>query len=191
MIDVCRKHGVRLSINHGRRWDWQYRKIGELLRGDTIGDLRAMALHFTAGLANNGTHYFDMLRYFAGDVEWAIGRLDDPEALDPKGSGYFRFKSGVECVVNGTTGGNAEYLFELIGTEGRIAVTTGRGPDFRLFVDGRERPFPEVPEDQKLNTFGYGRCVIPLSAEEIVQSLDRNEDTVSSGEDVRVPATYE
>ncbi len=183
MIDACEKNGVRLSINHGRRFDWHYRKIGELLNDGTIGDLRAMSCHYSAGLANNGTHYFDMLRYFAGDVEWAMGRLEDPDALDPRGSGYFSFKSGVECVVNGVTGTNAQYLFELIGSNGRIGVSSGRGPEFKLFVDGEERPFPEVPEDQKLNTFGNGRCVIPLSAEEIVESLEKNEDTASTGHD--------
>ena len=185
MIDVCAKHGVKLSINHGRRFDWQYRKIGELLGDGTIGDLRAMSLHYSAGLANNGTHYFDMLRYFAGDVDWAMGRLEDPTALDPRGSGYFCFKTGVECVVNGVTGANAQYLFELIGSKGRIAVTNGRGPEFKLFVDGQEQSFPEVPDDQKLNTFGSGRCVIPLSVEDIVDSLDKDVDTVSTGHDGR------
>lgn len=185
MIDVCAKHSVRLSINHGRRFDWQYRKIGELLTDGTIGELKAMSLHYSAGLANNGTHYFDMLRYFAGDVDWAVGRLEDPEALDPRGSGYFQFKSGVECVVNGITGAGARNLFELIGSEGRIEVTNGRGPNFKLMVDGEERSFPEVPADQVVNTFGNGRCVIPLSVEEIVESLDKDEDTASTGQDGR------
>ena len=185
MIEVCEKQGVRLSINHGRRWDWQYRKIGELLDQKTIGDLQALALNYTAGLANNGTHYFDMLRYFAGNVEWAVGRLQDPNALDPKGSGLFHFRTGVDCIVNGITGRNARYLFELMGTEGRIAVTGGRGPMFELSIGGKEHPFPETPADQEVNTFGNGRCVIPLSVEEIVESLDESKDTVSTGHDGR------
>ena len=140
MIDVCEKHGVRLSINHGRRWDWQYRKIGELLDQKTIGDLQAMVLNYTAGLANNGTHFFDMLRYFAGNVAWAVGRLLDPGALDPKGSGLFHFTNGVDCIVNGINGKNARYLFELIGSEGRIAVTGDRGPKFELSIGGNRSP---------------------------------------------------
>jgi predicted dehydrogenase len=185
MIDVCEKHGVRLSINHGRRWDWQYRKIKELLDQKTIGDLVGVSLNYTAGLANNGTHYFDVLRYFGGEVEWAIGRLQDPNALDPKGNGLFHFRSGIDAVVNGISGSNARYLFELIGSAGRIAVTNERGPSFELLMDGKELPFPEVPEDQKLNTFGSGRCVIPGSVEAIVESLDKDEDTVSTGLDGR------
>ena len=185
MIEVCERHGVRLSINHGRRWDWQYRKIGELLDQKTIGDLQAMVLNYTAGLANNGTHYFDMLRYFAGNVEWAVGRLQDPGALDPKGSGLFHFTNGVDCIVNGINGRNARYLFELIGSEGRIAVTSDRGPKFELSIGGKEHPFLKTPADQEVNTFGNGRCVIPLSIKEIVESLDESKDTVSTGQEGR------
>jgi predicted dehydrogenase len=185
MIDVCEKNGVKLSINHGRRWDWQYRKIKELLDQKTIGDLQAMSLNYTAGLANNGTHYFDTLRYFAGEVDWAIGRLQDPDALDPRGSGLFHFQSGIDAVVNGIAGATSRYLFELIGAEGRIAVTNGRGPEFEFYVNGKAQPFPEVPEEHRLNTFGSGRCVIPGSVEAIVESLDNNEDTVSTGYDGR------
>jgi len=185
MIAICEENNVRLSINHGRRWDVQYRKIGELIEQEVIGSLQAMTLHYTAGLANNGTHYFDMLRFFAGDVAWAMGRLVNPNALDPQGSGFFQFQNGVECIVNGSSGINAGNLFELIGSKGRIAVANIRPPQFKLFVDGKEEVFPELPEDQRVNTFGAGRCVIPLSIQEIVESLDKDEDTVSTGRDGR------
>jgi len=189
MIAAGAAVGVRLTINHGRRWDWQYRQVGRLLREGRIGALRAMALHGACGLANNGTHYFDMLRYFAGDVAWAVGRLADPEALDPRGSGYFHFASGVECTVNLATAGRAAHLFELIGERGRIVVANNRPPRFRVFVDAdgvmAEQPFPQTPAEEVVNTFGAGRCVLPRAVEEIVASLDRGEPTCSTGEDGR------
>lgn len=189
MIAACDARGVRLSINHGRRWDRQYRKVKELIDAGRIGELQSMTLHFSAGLANNGTHYFDMLRYFAGEVEWAVGYLQDPDALDPRGDGYFYFQSGVRCIVNGVTGSKATHLYELLGSKGRITISNTRPPQFRLFVESenglKEEPFPEVPEDQRINTFGAGRCVIPLSVEEIVESLDTDADTVSTGRDGR------
>ena len=186
MIEACDRAGVWLSINHGRRWDWQYRQIGRLLREGRIGELRAMALNSACGLANNGTHYFDMLRYFAGDVAWAVGHLEEPDSLDPRGSGYFAFQNGVRCTVDLANAGRASNLFELIGDRGRITVEPGRPPTFRLFVldDGgamREEPFPETPADQVVHTFGGGRCVIPQSVIEIVESLDRAEPTCSTG----------
>lgn len=185
MIDACDAHDVKLSVNHGRRWDWQFRKVKELIDQERIGELRAMELNFSAGLANNGTHYFDMLRYFTGEVAWAVGHLHSPDSLDPSGSGYFYFQNGVRCNVNGVSGGGATYIFELIGSKGRITIGNPRPPQFRLVVDGKEVVFDEIPEDQKINTFGIGRCVIPLSVKEIVDSLDQNTDTVSTGRDGR------
>ena len=185
MIDVCRKNNVKLSINHTRRWDWQFRKIKELIDQQVIGSLQAMTLQYSAGLANNGTHYLDMLRFFAGDVAWAIGHLADPDALDPRGAGYFQFQNGVECILNGSTGGKAQHLCELIGSKGRITVVNSQPRQFKLFVDNKEEKFPVVPEEQKVNTTNAGRCVIPLSVAEIAESLDRDQDTISTGEDGR------
>ena len=185
MIDICQKNNVKLSINHGRRWDWQYRKVKELIAQEYIGVLQSMTLHFSAGLANNGTHYFDMLRFFAGNVQWGVGCLVGTGSLDPQGSGYFHFQNDVQCIVNGVYGGRAQNLFELIGSKGRILVTNTRPPQFKIYVGNKEELFPNVPEDQKINTFGSGRCVIPLSVEEIVDSLDSNQDSISTGHDGR------
>ena len=98
----------------------------------------------------------------------------------------------MRCIVNGVTGSKATHLYELLGSKGRITISNTRPPQFRLFVESenglKEEPFPEVPEDQRINTFGAGRCVIPLSVEEIVESLDTDADTVSTGRDGRAGA---
>ena len=123
MIDMCLSNNVKLSINHGRRWDWQYRKVKELIDQEYIGVLQSMTLHFSAGLANNGTHYFDMLRFFAGNVQWGVGCLVGTGSLDTQGSGYFHFQNDVQCIVNGVYCVRADHLFELIGTKGPFLVT--------------------------------------------------------------------
>ena len=187
MIAVCDENNVKLTINHTRRWDWEYRKAKELIDSGEIGQLRGVTLHFNGALANMGSHYFDMLRFFAGDVAWSVGHLSNPESLDPGGSGYFCFKNGMRGIVNGATGHNASFVFELLGSKGRITISESPRPaEIRLYVnDGglKEKPFPELPEEAKTYTFGVGRCVIPLAVEEIVDSVEQNKDTISSGRD--------
>ena len=185
MVDVCRQNKVVLSINHTRRWDWQCRQVKDILQQERIGTLRAMTLHFSAGLANNGTHYFDLLRFFAGDVRWAVGHLVNSDSLDPSGSGYFHFENDVQCLVNGSSGAGAQFLYELIGSKGRITIANTRPCQFQLWVDGKMADFPSIPANQQVNTIGMGRCVIPLSVEELIEALDHNRDTISTGEDGR------
>jgi len=189
MIAACEANGVKLSINHTRRWDWCFRTVKSLIDQGRIGGLRAMTLNFSAGLTNAGTHYFDMLRFFAGDVAWAVGHVSGRELLDPRGSGYFYFENDVRCFVNGVGGGHADSIFELVGGAGRITIPTSRPAKPRLFVDDgsglKEEPFPATPEEQEVNTFGVGRCVIPLSIQEIVECLDAGTDSNSTGIDGR------
>ncbi len=189
MIAACATHGVKLSINHTRRWDWRFRTVKSLIEQGRIGDLQAMTLNFSGGMTNGGTHYFDMLRFFAGDVAWAVGHLSGKELLDPGGSGYFYFHNNVRCHVNSVGGGRADSIFELIGNQGRITISSIRPGRFRLFVDDgngiKEEPFPATPAEHRINTFSMGRCVIPLSVEEIVESLDSGTDTISTGFDGR------
>jgi predicted dehydrogenase len=187
MIAVCEENNVKLSINHTRRWDWEHRKAKDIIDNGEIGQLIGITLHFGGALGNMGTHYFDAMRFFAGDVSWSVGHLSNPESLDPGGSGYFHFKNGVRGIVNGAAGYNSSFLFELLGSKGRITISERSRPArFRLHVDDgglRERPFPEVPEEARTQIIGAGRCVIPLAIEEIVDSIERNEDTISSGHD--------
>jgi predicted dehydrogenase len=187
MIAVCDENNVKLTINHTRRWDWQYRKAKELIDNGEIGQLRGVTLHFSGALANSGTHYFDMVRFFAGDVAWSVGHLSNPDNLDPGGSGYFYFENGVRGIVNGATGHNAAFLYELLGSKGRITISERPRPaEFSLCVDDgglKRKLFPELPEEARTHTFGTGRCVIPLAVEEIIDSVERDEETVSSGRD--------
>ena len=187
MIVVCDENDVKLTINHTRRWDWKYRKAKEFIDNGEIGQLQGVTLHFSGALANSGTHYFDMMRFFAGDVAWSVGHLSNPGSLDPGGSGYFYFKNGAIGMANGATGRNAPFLFELLGSKGRITISESPRPaEFSLYVDDgglKRKPFPEIPAEAKTYTFGTGRCVIPLAAEEIVDSIEQDKETISSGRD--------
>ncbi len=96
-------------------------------------------------------------------------------------------ENGVRGIVNGATGQNASFLFELLGSKGHITISeTPRPAEVRLYVNNgglKEKPFPELPEEAKIHTFGIGRCVIPLAVEEIIESIEQNKDTISSGRD--------
>ena len=187
MIAVCDENNVKLSINHTRRWDWRYRKAKELIDSGEIGQLQGVSLHFGGALGNMGTHYFDIMRFLVGDVAWSMGHLSNPDSFDPGGSGYFCFKNGVRGTVNGATGHNASFLFELLGSKGRITVSESPRPAaLRLYVDDgglTEKAFPKLPGEAKMQTFGVGRCVIPLAVEEIIDSIEQDEETISSGRD--------
>ena len=155
MIQVCDQHKVKLAINHIKRASLYNTHVLNLIQQEEIGQLiRLRAVDKGGRKSGNalmamGTHLFDWMRLFAGDVEWAHAHLlqldgrestvydiKDAREINPKDQNdglvmgercfaSFRFKSGVHAEADflaEAQGNDRGYGIDLIGTEGRIAV---------------------------------------------------------------------
>jgi len=64
VIKICKKNNVILSINHRRRFDPLFHSIKKLLRMKKFGKIQFMNIYYGGGIANTGSHVFDVLRMF-------------------------------------------------------------------------------------------------------------------------------
>lgn len=65
MIAACANHGVKLAINHTRRWEsvWQYvawKFVRDRYYGDPVGSVG----YFSGDLVNDGTHIADLVNWY-------------------------------------------------------------------------------------------------------------------------------
>jgi predicted dehydrogenase len=89
MIAVCRNAGVKLAINHSRRRFEPYLQIEAALAADLFGDVRMMRTTCGGvGLANIGTHAFDLMRWFCGPALAVTGYVDREPQPNPRGSQF-------------------------------------------------------------------------------------------------------
>jgi predicted dehydrogenase len=69
MIAACAKAGARLAVNHQMRFMEQYTVPRGLLESEAFGGLRSVVVAAgNFGMAMNGTHYFEMFRFMAGEA---------------------------------------------------------------------------------------------------------------------------
>jgi len=69
MLKACRDRGTRLAINHQMRFMEQYTAPKALLDSEAYGGLRSVLVAAgNFGMAMNGTHYFEMFRFMAGEA---------------------------------------------------------------------------------------------------------------------------
>ena len=140
--------GRKVAIAHQAVYLPQVQRIKEMIEEGRIGDVISI---YSAGKCDRrgggedmmvlGTHTFNLMRFFVGDVAWMFGRVtqddqditaaDVREAGEPIGPiagdrvhSFFAFESGVtatfETRAREVTDGRT-YGLELIGSEGRIA----------------------------------------------------------------------
>ncbi len=160
MVETCDRHHVKFAINHIKRASPYNRHVLSLIEKGEIGDVVLMKATDKGGrkvgnsLMEMGTHLYDWLRLFAGDVEWThahLVQMDGREStvddikhtqevhpfdrdaglvLGERGHASFRFKNGihadVQFIAQPETNDNA-YGIDIIGTEGRIAIRESVG----------------------------------------------------------------
>ncbi|MEP6704961.1 MAG: Gfo/Idh/MocA family oxidoreductase, partial [Acidobacteriota bacterium] len=73
MAALANERGVCLATVYMRRYANNFQAVKKFLGDGGIGDLQTIAGVYIKGTFHNGTHWFDMLRYFAGEVERVSG----------------------------------------------------------------------------------------------------------------------
>jgi len=82
ILAACRAAGTVLEVGHGRRFDPWIHRTRALIAAGKIGQLLAISGNGKCDRRGGpedtmvlGTHMFDLMRLFAGDVAWAWGRI--------------------------------------------------------------------------------------------------------------------
>lgn len=137
MLDCCDERGVRLGINHTRRWSPAVRKFRDLLAEGAIGRVRSLLYTLGAGrLGCNGCHVVDLIRMLTGqEVVDVIGYLDTtgtpnprgPEFRDPGAHALLHLSDGARVFLDEMEDLGVPPSLSLVGSVGRARVEDVQG----------------------------------------------------------------
>ena len=210
MIEACRRSGTKLMINHTRRWHPTYMTAARLLEDGTIGALRCIVGICPGPLVHNGTHLFDLMRYFGGSVASVRGeihpvqktRCAQPASAKPTppqhavqdvpGSAMLLFHSG--AVGFADLDSRLGFGIELQGEAGRILIDAAADgltmwqyhspvspPTPRPWYQGG--PCKERTVQQVTGKSAKGTLISAL--EELIACIAHDREGTSSGQDGR------
>jgi len=135
LINACEAHAVKLIVHHYRRYLHAVQEVRQLLRSGMIGtSVEFIARNHQWDLMESGTHWLDMMRFFANDQPalWVMGQaistgqrkgyanVQYGHAMDDYGLAYICFADGTRGILESGGSGNEESAFRLIGTKGLI-----------------------------------------------------------------------
>jgi predicted dehydrogenase len=189
IVEICNKNNVLLQIDHQRRFDKFHQAIRDFIIGGKLGKIQQVSFYYTAGIANTGSHMFDLLRFFFGDVSWVIAFPSEnksPTESDPNFDGVIRFKNNVFCTIHACDVNNFSiFEMDIVGEKGRLIIThSGFDLDFYevrdsdLFSGYKELYSGEPPVDVNLP-----RDFMINGVKHLVKCLENSKPSISSGED--------
>ncbi len=194
MIDVVERHGVKMSIEHTRRYIYEYHEARALVRAGRIGTLQRIVGTLNgerAMLFRNGTHALDLICFFAeSEPAWVIGVLDadfenygpryagdggrDPKT-DPGALGIIHFTNGVRALYQGSQGTVGNLTIELIGDKGRLHV--GASDHQFTLASAGEGAYDLV--GRNLPRHHTTRSALQATIEEMAEMIARGGESVS------------
>jgi predicted dehydrogenase len=204
MIARCKQAGVKLVINHERRFDARYQQARAMIAAGAIGDVRTVVanvltrrwpaesvagnIELSGGgpLLHDGTHLFDALRFLVGELAWVAADVEWPEGggVETTARVQMRFASGAGGFLEG--GGDRRYFnfeIDVQGSSGRLRIGNGilglehTTPSSRYtgFEDLTPAEFPPAPTASK--------SAWVAAVEELVECVHTGRESTSSGED--------
>ncbi|MFH1568321.1 MAG: Gfo/Idh/MocA family oxidoreductase [Gemmatimonadota bacterium] len=201
--------GRKVAVAHQGVYLPRIQAVRHLLGAGRIGRVQALQAHGKQDSRGGGedmivlgTHLFNMMRYFAGDVAWmfahvtAGGREIEPRDVrlpsEPVGPvagdsvcSYFHFASGVAGFFESRrdqAGSSRRYGMEIVGSEGILSLRGGTGGELMIYPhpvflpaapDQRWQPLEEVP-DQSLAAGNQ------LAIADLIECIESGREPVSS-----------
>ncbi|WP_127581957.1 Gfo/Idh/MocA family protein [Paenibacillus koleovorans] len=213
MIDMSRKHGVKLGCIYQRRFMPTAVAVKEALRSNRLGKLvlgdvyqkyyRSPEYYKSAGwrgtwavdgggaLMNQGVHGIDLMLWLAGDVEsvfaYSAPLLRDIEVEDTAVA-VVKYKNGAFGVIQGTTSvyPNQGARYELHGENGTIVFDDEGFRQWKL-LDRPDEVAPEVERrvSSKIDPSQMDKDGHYILVDDMIRAIAEDRDPVVSGEEAR------
>jgi predicted dehydrogenase len=191
MIQQCAASGITLMIDHQRRFDRFHQDLAAYLREERLGEIQQVTCYYTAGIANTGSHLFDLLRLFFGEVEWVQGIYSNNSLQvrnDPNVDGWLQFDNGARAAVQSCDVRHYT-IFEIniLGALGRLRITSHgfdaqfeQAQESTRFAGYRELHSAKMPLDPN-----GPREFMLQAVEHLLDCVQRDQRPQCSGEDGR------
>jgi UDP-N-acetyl-2-amino-2-deoxyglucuronate dehydrogenase len=186
MIAACERTGTFLAVNHPYRFSTTVRRTKALIEAGAIGTLGVVTTFSAGGVLHGGTHTFDLLRYWAGDVVAIEAKMKNFSVdQDLPASGVLWFGSGVSGYFDHDH--DLSQAFEARGTAGYLTLSAlvGDGWLFRIapLNPATPRKYPGQLTVEPVEGESHARSPTQRLFAELYQTLTAGGPFISTGRD--------
>lgn len=187
IIELCKKNKVLLTVNHQRRFIPSYQNLATLIQRKNFGEIQHVNVYYGGGIANTGSHIFDVLRLFFGEVKSIIAKKSknkSPNNHDPNLNICVEFKNGILCniiALDNNNYGIAE--MEIFGTKNRLDINLITNEIKFFKVSKKFQDYKRLIKTQEPLNSSFPSTDIRLSIKNLTESIMKGKKLLCTGED--------
>lgn len=124
LVNLAEKQGIVLAVNYFRRYSERFFDIRNYLHSGAFGEIHKINGYYTKGTLHNGTHWFDLARFFVGEFIRVKGFDNLKEKNnDPTFDTYAELQNGASAYLHACDA-NKFSIFEMdiLGSNGRVYI---------------------------------------------------------------------
>ena len=190
IIELAKKAGIKLFINHKRRYDPLVQEIKRKLDEGEIGEIMQVTANYVFGLKTTATHLIDVLHYFLGQVEWVCGFPNNKQSFapadDPCVDAMLQFQNDVHVSIQSLNMKDYDCMDIVIyGRKGKLVYTDvgRRYYTIPVNVSIEHVGFTELNEYEKKSFGGFPRSNFYHLGENVIQCLKGKAAPMSNAHD--------
>lgn len=126
IIDICKAHKIVLLIDHQRRFDPFYQYLKKFILNNKLGKIQLVNIYYGRGIANSGSHLFDMLHLLFGEIISIKANFSNFKPIykhDPDIDADIEIRNKIICRMKCLDARNYPLLeMDILGTRGRIRL---------------------------------------------------------------------
>jgi predicted dehydrogenase len=209
MVKAAEQAGLKIAVSHQGVYLPPAQEVKRMLDEGRLGQVQSIYAHGKQDRRGGGedmivlgTHLFNMMRYFVGDVAWMFAHVtsegreitpdDVREGTEPVGlvagdciNSYFAFKSGVAGFFDSRkdqVGSDKRYGMDIVGSEGVISLRGGIGSNAAIYPHPLWSPTDTSQKWEKLDFDNKPPHVgNSLAIVDLIDAAENDREPISSG----------
>jgi predicted dehydrogenase len=184
IIEICKKNKIKLQIDHQRRFHPLYPKIKKILEKGEIGKIQIINVFYGAGIANTGSHMFDLLRMLFGEIKNIKSEFTPNKSQnqkDPNLDMKIKFSNSVICKINSLDYSNyAKFDLDIYGMKGVIKIDLIKN-EAKISKISKISNVYKILEKEIIIKENISETPIQIGLKDLVNSIKLNQEILSDG----------
>ena len=186
IIEICKRNKIKLQIDHQRRFHPIYLKIKKVLDEKKIGEIQFINVYYGAGIANTGSHMFDLLRMLFGEIKYVKSQYSKNKSQnknDPNLDMTIEFFNSITCQINSLDYTNyAIFNMEIYGMKGVLKIDLIKNEGKLLKISNKSNVY-KILEKEIIIAAKIFETPIQMGLRNIINSIKLDKKIQSNGND--------